>query len=326
MSIMLPFRLASASVCAVAAVVAAQASATGVPAGTVIENTARATYSNNGTPQTIDSNTVAVTVNEILDVAIVSQDSGPVSAQGSTVLTFAVTNTGNAPESFALTADPAVAGNDVDGTVDSLAFDSNGNGAYDDGIDVKFASGGSTTLLAPETPTTIFVLVTEPIGTSDGATSRVKLLAKATTGTGTPGTVFAGAGEGGTDAVVSTSGGDDEDFGSIIASSASLKLVKAATIADPFGGTQPVPGATITYTIVAEVTGSGALANVRVTDAIPNSTRYNPGTLKLGGAMLTDSADTDAGQAASSGVAVDFGTVPAGASRSISFSVTVLNN
>ena len=79
--------------------------AEGISAGTLIENTATATYEDGSGPQTITSNTVVVRVDELLDVTVTSLDPGPIaSTPGEAVLTFEVTNQGNGPEAFELIA------------------------------------------------------------------------------------------------------------------------------------------------------------------------------------------------------------------------------
>ena len=294
----------------------------GVPAGTLINNTAVASFSSGGSTQTITSNTVAITVDELVDVAVASKDASAIAISGSAVLSFNVTNTGNGPEAFVLTADPNVSGNNFVTTVNSLAVDSNSNGVYDEGVDALLANGGTSPSIDPDTPLTIFVLVTST-GAANAASSQVKLLAQAQTGTGTPGTVFAGAGTNGSAAVVGSTGADDDAVGSLVAGSASVALVKTGTIRDPFGGSQPVPGARITYQIVASASGSGSVSDLVVRDAIPASTTYAADTLKLDGAALTDSADSDAGAASDAGIAVTLGTTAAGSSHTISFDVIV---
>lgn len=110
------------------------AHADGVDAGTLIENTASATYDGGDGLVTIPSNTVAVRVDELLDVTLTSLNSGSVAAEpGTAVLTFELTNNANGPEAYSLTANPAVPGNDFDTTVDAIAVDTNGNGVYDPG-------------------------------------------------------------------------------------------------------------------------------------------------------------------------------------------------
>lgn len=317
--------LASIIATAILASAATPALAGGVTAGTLIENTATANFEEGGNPRSVDSNTVTVRVDELLDVTVTSLDTGPVTSRpGNAVLTFEVTNPGNGPEAFRLTANPAVAGNDFDVTVRGVAIDSNGNGIYDDGVDQILTGPLTTPVLAPDARVTVFVLVTVPDSAADGDTSNVELTAAAVTGSGTPGTTFAGQGQGGGDAVVGSTGAIDDARGQINSAVASVQLVKSVALRDPFGGTSAVPGSVATFTIEARVSGSGSVANLVVTDAIPAGTTYVPGTLTLDTGALTDTADADAGTASdSAGINVTLGTVPAGTNRSITFNVTV---
>jgi uncharacterized repeat protein (TIGR01451 family) len=106
-------------------------------------------------------------------------------------------------------------------------------------------------------------------------------------------------------------------------SSASIVLAKSAVIADPFGGTSSVPGARITYTIVATTSGSGTLNSLNINDAVPGGTAYVPGSITLGGLTLTDAADADAGSFASNAIAVSLGNLPGGQTRTVTFQVTI---
>ena len=81
-------------------------------------------------------------------------------------------------------------------------------------------------------------------------------------------------------------------------------LTKTATVINQFNGTEPIPGATIRYTITATVTGSGTATGVVITDLIPLNTTYIPNSLKLGGAALSDGADADAGDVGGTPVTV----------------------
>lgn len=319
-----PFRLALASLAIAAALVTTPAHAGGVKAGTLIENTASATYDGGAGPVTIPSNTITVKVDELLDVTVTSRDSGPVSAApGSAVLTFELTNTGNGPEAYTLTANPAVAGNDFDTTVNGIAVDTNGNGVYDPGVDQMLTGPATTAAIAADASLTVFVLVTIPGGVADGDQSDVSLLAEAVTGTGAPGTAFAGQGAGGGNAIVGSTGANATATGSLSVGITDVDLIKSATVRDPFGGTGIVPGATITYAIRAEVRGSGSVSDLVVTDAAPADTTYVAGSLKLDGATLTDAADADAGRFGTSGISVDLGTVSGGSSRTVTFQVTI---
>ncbi|WP_298465716.1 hypothetical protein [uncultured Erythrobacter sp.] len=301
------------------------AHAEGVSAGTLIENTATATYDDGGGEKTIDSNTVTLRVDELLDVTITSLDSGPLAAvPGEAVLTFEITNQGNGPEAYQLTANPVVAGNDFDTTVDSIAVDTNGNGTYDPGVDEILTAPETTAVLAADETLTVFVIVTVPDGVTDGQESDIELTADAVTGTGAPGTLFAGQGVDGGDAIVGTTGASATATGELLVGITSVDLTKAASIVDPFGGTSAVPGAVVTFTITADVAGSGSVDDLIVTDTIPDGTTYAAGTLALDGNPLTDVSGDDAGEASdASGISVDLGTVAAGSSQAITFNVTI---
>lgn len=301
------------------------AHAKGVNAGTLIRNTAVANFDEAGTPRSVNSNTVTVRVDELLDVTLTSLDPGPIAAgNGDTVLTFELTNQGNGPEAYRLTADTAVAGNDFDTTLRALAIDTNGNGTYEEGIDQVLAGPQTTPVLAPSERVTLFVIVTPPSGTNDGETSNVALSAAAVTGTGTAGTVYSGAGVDGGDAIVGSSGALATARGALERSVASVALLKSVTLRDPFGGTSAVPGAIASFTIAATVSGSGSIANLVVSDVIPEGTTYVPGTLALDAGALTDAADTDAGAASDAGgIAVTLGSVAAGTTRTVTFDVTI---
>lgn len=315
----------SGSVVAIAAAALPQtANATGVSAGTLIQNTASATYTSGTASGTVNSNTVTVKVDELLDVAVAGLTTNPVST-GSTsaVLAYSITNTGNGPEAYKVTVNPAVAGNNFDATVQTVAIDVNGNGTYESGVDTTLTSGSATAAIAADGSLKLVVVVSLPAGATDGQTSKVQLTAEAVTGTGAPGTVIAGAGQGGGDAVVGASGGTSSALDSIIASLATVSLNKVASIVDPFGGTQPVPGAVVTYILTASVSGTGSADSLHIADVIPAGTTYQTGTLKLDAVSLTDGADVDAGTASAGGIDVNLGTVAGGSTRTVKFNVKI---
>jgi len=76
-------------------------------------------------------------------------------------------------------------------------------------------------------------------------------------------------------------------------------------VLDAFGGTRALPGSTVTYRLTAELTGSGSLSGLRLADTVPAGTTYQPGSLTLCGAALTDAADADAGVVANARDVVD---------------------
>lgn len=309
------------------ALAASGAQAAGTLAGTDIVNVAQASYDGPDGPVTVDSNEVTIKVDELLDVTVVSSDPGDIAtdpAATAQVLTFQVTNTGNGQEAFTLAADTAKGGDDFDTVFEQIVLDTDGNGVYDPGVDTIYTPGTNDPLLNPDESVTVFVLSTIPADAEDAERAEIELSAVANTGSGVPGTTFAGAGDGGGDAVVGSTGADDEDSGFFVIQAAKITLVKSATILDPFGGAEAVPGATITYQLVATITGSGTLNNLNVTDDIPTDTTYSTESITLEGSGLTDSdTDADAGSFDGSQIAVALGAVPGGQTRTITFQVTI---
>lgn len=321
----LPLRSALLAVSALSFGLASQtAQAAGVTAGTLITNTASATYNAGTSSGSVTSNTVSIKVDELLDVAVAGLTTTPLATgAANAVLEYRVTNTGNGPEAFNLTINPAVAGNDFDAVIQSVVIDSNGNGTYEPGVDTVLASGSPTPVVAADGQLKVFIIVSLPPSAADGQTSQVRLTADAVTGTGTPGTTFAGQGEGGGDAVVGASGASANALDALIASLASVSITKSAAIVDPFGGAKAVPGAVVTYTLVATVSGSGQVSSLHVTDSYPAGTTYQAGTLKLDGSSLTDVSDADAGLASAAGIDVNLGTVAGGTTKTVKFDVKI---
>ncbi len=322
----LPLAIASATI-----MFAAPVKAAGTTAGSTISNTATATFTDpGGNPQTIDSNTVDLLVDELLDVTVARVGSADIvtspNATGQ-VATFTVTNTGNGSEAFRLTANSSLGGDQFDPTVTQVFLDSNGNGTYDSGPggDTLYAPGSNDPVLAPDASVTVFVLSTIPAA-NDGDRGQINLTAAALTGTGAPGTDFPGLGQGGGDAVVGNTGADGVDNAFYLVHNATISFVKSQSVLDPFGGTSVVPGSIITYSLVATVSGTGSLTNVVVGDAIPAGTAYQTETITLETSPLSDGADVDSGEYLASptpGINVRVGTVPAGQSRTVTFKVRV---
>jgi uncharacterized repeat protein (TIGR01451 family) len=325
LSIGLPMIVASASI-----MFSGTAFAAGTSAGTTISNTATATYNDtSGTPQSVNSNTVDVLVDELLDVTVARVGSVDVIVQpGSTnqVSTFTVTNNGNGSEAFRLTPNGALGGDQFDPNVTSVVLDTNGNGVYDPGVDTVYTPGSNDPILGADGSVTVFVLSTIPAGAVDGNRGQVNLTAAATTGTGAPGTSFAGLGQGGGNAVVGNTGADSVDNAFYLVQNATISFVKSQSVVDPFGGSRTVPGSIITYTLVATISGTGTLTNVVVNDPIPAATAFQTGTLTLQSVVMSDALDADAGEYVAGGpnrINVRLGAVPAGQARTVTFKVRV---
>ncbi len=309
---------------------AGRAWALGTPAGSQINNQASATFTVGASSFTVQSNTTTTLVAEILDLQVTWQDAGDVpSAPGSSgnVLTFSLSNTGNGQDSYSLSVDDGLPGDDFDPIFADIYLDSNGNGSFDPGVDTLYAPGVNDPDLLSDASLAIFVMSDIPGGLAEGAIGASRLEVQSSTGIGSPGDVLVGAGEGGADALIGNAGGQGDADGRYVVLTLTLNIVKGATISDPFGGTEPIPGALISYTLSVTVVGTGTAQSVVITDPIPGHTSYDLGSLTLNGAPLSDGADGDAGDVGGSQagtVTVTLGNMISGASSQvITFNVTI---
>jgi uncharacterized repeat protein (TIGR01451 family) len=135
-----------------------------------------------------------------------------------------------------------------------------------------------------------------PLTVTNGQIGFSELTASSVTGTGNPGDVFANQGDGGVDAVIGTSGAESADSGEYLVSDVAVGIVKSVIVSDPFGGSEPVPGATLTYSIVVQVNSAGTASNSTVNDPIPANTTYVPSSISLNGGAISDASDGDSGE------------------------------
>lgn len=274
--------------------------AAGTAVGTLIENAATVDFIQGGSQQQVVSNTTSFVVAERIDVVVTLQ-SGQVAVAPSAVdqaLLFTVTNTGNGSETLQLAVNSIVAGDDFDpvpATPDAIYFDTNASGDFDVG-DTAYVPGGNDPLLGPDESVSVLVLNAIPGSVANGQTGRSELIATAATGSGAPGTVYAGQGDGGVDAVVGATGATAAVFGEYLVDDVSISVVKAQAVSDPNGGNEPIVGATITYTISVEVVNAGTAAAATIRDAIPTWSTFVPGSITLNGTAISDAMDGDAGE------------------------------
>jgi uncharacterized repeat protein (TIGR01451 family) len=204
---------------------------------------------------------------------------------------------------------------------------------YQDDGDASFNALADTLLDGSNDPVlnaddviTVFVVADIPVGPLDGDIADIDLTVDSNTATGAPGTAVLGGGDAGTDAVVGTGGGTDSATESFVISDVLVTLLKSASIVDPFGGTDPVTGAAITYSIDVTVTGGGTASGVIISDPIPVNTTYVANSMTLGGGPLTDAVDgldgADFGVTAPNTITVDMGDLTAG-TQTITFDVTI---
>ncbi|MDF1524729.1 MAG: hypothetical protein RRA15_00300 [bacterium] len=313
------------------------------PAGTVIQNRAAVNYTMSGLNINIYSSTTLTPVAEIVDVSVAPAMAGttPVAPPFPTfgeLLYFAVTNSGNSTENFALTVNGVVAGNDFDPDNPVVAIDAGTLGSFE--------GTGTDTLYSGPIPvpgeTTIYVWVISDIldtVLSPGDIGRVTLEAvhQNAPASTAPGTIYIGSGPGGTDLVLGASGGHAAARGAYVIVTTTLSVVKSvAAIAGTVGGlpvTIPITGARITYQLDVIVAGSGTAAAVTVTDPVPANTTYVTGSLTFdpdgpGPAPPAGMTDTgadhpaDRGEFTGGAIRVRLGDLTAG-TRTITFQVTI---
>ena len=285
---------------------ATSAFSAGTPVGTVIDNVAQVDFLISGTPFSLNSNVSSITVQERIDVVVTLQSPQVVVAASTTnrALLFTVSNTGNGSEAFQLTINSVIGGDDFDPvpSVTPIYFDTDASGDFSVG-DVAYSAGSNDPVLAADASVDVLLLNNIPGTVVNGEIGRSQLTAVSLTGTGAPGDAFLTLGEGGTDAVLGATGGSGNDTGEYIVGDVQINILKSVTVLNQFGGIEPIPGATLTYTVTVEVTNGGtSTANV-FNDPIPIDTTYVPGSITLNAGVLTDVIDADAGELDTSGAA-----------------------
>lgn len=310
---------------------AVAALAAGTPAGTLIGNSATLSFSLPGKP---NESTVAVappvTVAKVIEVMVTWQDAAPVPAGSpdtNRVLTFAVTNTGNAAESFRLSRNDAVGGDQFDPLPLVIWLESGaqtGFQATGPAADTPYGAGVNDPTLPADGSRIVYLVGDIPAGVVTGSFGRSVLAATATT----PGSAAAAPG-----ALLGTFGGIQAiagratsvaAAGTYLVSGVSMGLAKSvAAVRDPAGGTRVMSGSVLTYRIVLTFRGSGVADGVAMQDPLPASLSYVAGSLTVDGAARTDAADGDGAGAGNNTVTADLGSVTAPATRVIEFKATV---
>jgi len=269
--------------------------AVGTTAGVDISNTATATYTMGGTGYNIND-TITFRVDEKLDVNVVWQDAvnvGVNTPDTNRVLTYLLTNTGNGTDDYLLTVDNNIGGDQFNPVFVNIYLDANDNGIYDSGTDTLYNPGGNDPSLNADESLAIFVVNDIPGSRSPGDLGNSQLTATSNTSGAVPaGTAFINAGDNTSDAVVGNSGGTSNDTGTYEVSNVNVSIVKSVVINDQLGGNQPMPGATMTYTLVVSVTGTGTASGIIITDPIPTDTTYVTNSITLNAVVQTDAADS----------------------------------
>lgn len=278
-------------------------------AGTRITNVASASFLLDGQPATLSSNTVTTCVAERLGVLLQAKSARPGTAVG-----FSLQNTGNGPESFALTiafGDQAVEL--------PIRIDADGDGVFDPAVDTVSVTGGVTPQI-PLGDTLDLLVIPDAAAAMDF--DILTIVAAASTGTGTPGSSFDGLGEAGCDAVV----GKNATASIVVpldGAAAPATFVKSQEVKAPDGSAMPRSGATITYRLEVTTTASGTLKGAFVTDPTPAGTEYLPGSMRLDDLALSDVGDDDAGAFDGTQVRIALGDLPRATRRVATFQVKI---
>lgn len=271
--------------------------AVGTAATTTVNNRATVTYSVSGNPQApiessptgnsnpgagngtsttfVVDNRIDFTVDEVSGNATVVTP-----GQTNAVLTFLVTNEGNAPQGFQLDAQNLANGTTLFSQNDNVDFlplntfvDANGNGTYDPGVD----NATDIDTLAADDDVAVFVVINVPLTSTNAQYANVRMQAIATapgTGAATPATETAGGDTAGVDIVFGDDGEDnvEVDDDQYAVQSAALLITKTSdVIDDPFNAPADaiaIPGAVVEYSVTIANTGLVAAGGVSISDTL----------------------------------------------------------
>jgi uncharacterized repeat protein (TIGR01451 family) len=318
--------------------------AAGTPSGTTISNSATLTYAIGAGPVTsATGNTVSFVVDKKVNL-LVTEVSGSATSvsigQTGAVTTFSVTNLGNDPQGFTLTAalaagNPATGGtppfttNDFSATGLQVFVDSNANGIYEAGVD----TATSIPTLAADASQTVFIVGDIPATALSGQQSVVGLTATAVVPTTMAALVAtAGPDTAGVDVVFADGAGvadgardaKHSSYDAYLVSGVNVALTKTvSSVVDPNGTAVLMPNAVMTYQIDVVLTGSGTADNLVITDPLPANTSYVPNSITVNSAAKTDAVDADNAEFSANTVTVTLGNVAAPANIVITLKATI---
>jgi len=274
---------------AAAVAVAPAVRAADVAAGTIITNTASAQYTLGATTE-IQTATAAFTVDQLVNVTVTWQNSTDVSVLAGSVqqtLLFQLTNTGNGPDSYTLSASVQPPGGSAfSPAACQIYYDTAGTGVFASG-DQLYTPGSNDPALAQNASKAMLIVCNVPSTAVDLSLGEMQLLATSKTVSGTPGTVSAGGGTGGVNAIAGLTGGKSDADGLYQVHLVNFAYSKHASVTDPSGGSSAMSGSVITYTLTVTPSGSGTGNAVTVTDPVPAHTSFVAGSLLLNGAAVT---------------------------------------
>ena len=305
------------------------AMAAGTLSGTTINNQATLNYSVGTTAQTAINAAVGFVVdNKVnLTVAMVADNASTIPNLNNQAVAFSVTNNGNTPQRYALSAVVGASTLTTALTNVRIYRDNGSTPGVWDATDTLYVDAGTFLDVAPDTGLNVLIVADVPASETNGQTVVYSLLATTVNaGTTTTTTATAGANTAGVDVVFADpmsgiagdSGvardGQHAASATYTIATAALTVTKTATVySDPFTGVsvnaKAIPGAVITYTItVANAAGGATATSVSIADSLNAEITSVPPHL----AFATQFTDATNACAAGQGVVVAGGGEIAG--------------
>ncbi len=281
-------------------------------AGTVVTNTASATYTVNGNPQSTNSTTASFVVDRKVNFTVITDQTGYTQVnlgQQAAVTKFKVTNLTNDVQDFLLDPDQAglvsslLTGTDNFDMLNLTAYvDSNGNGVYEPGVD----TANYIDELRPDESVSVFLVGNVPnISSASIAwdSLHVTVAAGGTANSKGSALVATDLNLGNADNFVDIVFADDDMDGvlglgdaarngqgrvysgyQVGTRSVALSIAKTARVlSDGLGTFKSIPGAVVEYCLtVSNATASTAATGVVLSDAVPAHTTYVPGSISIG--------------------------------------------
>lgn len=277
-------------------------------AGTNISNQARLRFTVQNSPGEIQSNIATFTVVQLLGVAVSSLDATDVGVNSpdlTRILTFRVTNIGNGTESYRLSRDDALPGDQFDpitpsNPVAALYLENGlqpGFQATGPNADTPYVLGSNDPQIAAGGDRVIYLVSSIPSGQAyqdRGGSRLIATSAQSDVVGKAPGTGLPPLAVNSLERVVGLSRGQANAVGSYRVTGVQTTLIKTVIkVLDPQGGALVMPGAVLTYRLIGEMRGVGTATSYNIIDSLPAQVRYKNGSLVVNGAAQTDTADAD---------------------------------
>ncbi|TYP93830.1 conserved repeat domain-containing protein [Fodinibius salinus] len=266
-------------------------------AGTTIGNQASATYvDNNGNTQTVTSNSVETTVQQVAAVTVSSGITQTVSPGGTAVFQHTITNNGNGSDTFDLST--IASSNNFSFTNIQIFEDANQDGSADD-LNSPITS---TISIAAGNTYTVVVRADVPTGATDGQSETVDVTATSQF---------------------------DGNVSTTVQNTATVSENAVVTLNKSLDTNSGDVGNQVTVTLNYNNTGTSDATNLTISDPLPAGFDYVSGSAQVNSSGVTDGNDGDSFTYDGSGnggdglITVDVGTFSPGQSGSITFDVQV---